>query len=157
MAGSSPVKSHSAGLRHQSHCHPNEWSPQRETEADAGSALLSHRPWRPPMFASFLLGRRQGEAAVSYGDLPRALPLDECFHISSPLRHMLLQFVTYRKSRCDLKSIGGFKVGFLGRCSRTAVKSKALDSHSGLCPLPTPGGPRQTAPPHLAIVACSVN
>ena len=60
---------------------------------------------------------------VSYRNLPRAPPRAESFHISSPLRHMLLHFVTFWKSRGDLKSMGGFKVVFLGRCSNVTVQS----------------------------------
>lgn len=125
-AGSSAIQTPNTGIHHES-----------ASQGD-GDGFASVEPSAPETCQPCLLPRREeGELVVSYRNLPRAPPRAESFHISSPLRHMLLHSVTFWKSRGDLKSMGGFKVVFLGRCSNVTVQSQALKLHSGLCHFPT--------------------
>lgn len=106
--------------------------------AQDGDGLSSAEPSVPETSRPCIGPEKQeGEVAVlNYGNLPGASPQAVSFHISSPPRQELLHFVTFQKSRCDLKSMEGFKMVCLERCSRMTVKSKAVESHWAL-PFPS--------------------
>lgn len=151
VAGSSPVKSQMlASITRVTFVQINSSLRGKWRQRQIGPCWAISPDPAASLRSSSREGGGGGEAALNHGDLPGALLPAESFHISSPLRHVLLQFVTFRKSRRDLKSIGGFKVVFLGRCSRTTVKSKALDSHSRLCGLP-PGRPQANRTPSVGL------
>lgn len=50
--------------------------------------------------------REEWEAGVNYGNLPGAPPPPKSIPVASPLKHMLLHFVIFWKSKGDLKIDG---------------------------------------------------
>lgn len=96
-----------------------------------GDGFAPVEPPAPQTCQPCLLPRREeGELVVSYRNLPRAPPRAES-SIFLTSKTCFFIFVTFWKSRGDLKIDESDLRWYFGRCSNATVQSEALKLHQG--------------------------